>query len=89
MDAITRACAKEFGPKNIRVNAVNPGMTSTKGVRTAGFEGSPFEAEAVKNTPLGRLGKPQDIATVVAFLASDDAGWVTGALLQAGGGLRS
>lgn len=89
VDAITRAFAKELGPKNIRVNAVNPGMTSTEGVRSAGFEGSPFEAEVLKNTPLGRLGKPQDIANVVAFLASDDAGWVTGALLQAGGGLRS
>jgi 3-oxoacyl-[acyl-carrier protein] reductase len=89
VDVITKVLAKELGPKNIRVNAVNPGLTITEGVQTAGFEGSDFEKEAVKNTPLGRVGKPQDIATVVAFLASDDAGWVTGALLQAGGGLRS
>ncbi len=89
VDAITRVFAKELGPKNIRVTAVNPGLTITEGVQTAGFEGSDFEKEAVKNTPLGRVGKPHDIATVVAFLASDDAGWVTGALLQAGGGLRS
>jgi len=89
VDVITRVFAKELGPRKIRVNAVNPGLTATEGVRSAGFEGSDFEKEAVKNTPLGRLGQPQDIATVVAFLASDDAGWVTGALLQAGGGLRS
>jgi len=89
VDVITRVFAKELGPKKIRVNAVNPGLTITEGVHTAGIAGSDFEAEAVKNTPLGRVGQPQDIATVVAFLASDDAGWVTGSLLQAGGGLRS
>jgi 3-oxoacyl-[acyl-carrier protein] reductase len=89
VDVITRVFAKELGPRKIRVNAVNPGLTHTEGVATAGIAGSDFENEAVKNTPLGRVGHPQDIASVVAFLASDDAGWVTGALLQAGGGLRS
>ena len=89
VDVITKVLARELGPKKIRVNAVNPGLTITEGVHAAGFVGSDFEIEAVKNTPLGRVGTPQDIATVVAFLVSDDAGWVTGALLQAGGGLRS
>lgn len=89
VDVITKVFARELGPKKIRVNAVNPGLTQTEGTHTAGIQGSDFENEAVKNTPLGRPGQPQDIATVVAFLASDDAGWVTGALLQAGGGLRS
>ena len=89
VDVITRVLAKELGPKKIRVNAVNPGLTITEGTHTAGIAGSDFEANAVSNTPLGRVGTPQDIASVVAFLASDDAGWVTGALLQAGGGLRS
>jgi len=89
VDVITRVFAKELGPRKIRVNAVNPGLTQTEGVHTAGIAGSDFESEAVKNTPLGRVGHPEDIATVVSFLASDDAGWVTGALLQAGGGLRS
>ena len=89
VDVITRVLAKELGPKKIRVNAVNPGLTATEGTHTAGIAGSDFETDAVKNTPLGRVGKPQDIASVVAFLASDEAGWVTGALLQAGGGLRS
>ena len=88
VDAITRVFAKELGPKNIRVNAVNPGMTSTEGVKSAGFEGSDFEKMAIAQTPLGRLGKPDDIADVVTFLATNDARWITGSLLQAGGGLR-
>ena len=88
VDAITRVLAKELGPKNIRVNAVNPGLTITEGTKTQGIADSDFETEAVKDTPLGRTGTPQDIADVVAFVASDDARWVTGSLLQAGGGLR-
>ena len=88
VDAITRVLAKELGPKKIRVNALNPGLTITEGTHTAGIAGSDFETDAVKDTPLGRTGTPQDIAAVAVFLASDDAGWVTGALLQAGGGLR-
>ncbi len=88
VDAITRVSAKELGPKKIRVNAVNPGMTSTEGTQAAGFAGSDMEKATIAQTPLGRLGKPDDIADVVTFLASDDARWITGALLQVGGGLR-
>ncbi|HVG26227.1 MAG TPA: glucose 1-dehydrogenase [Acidobacteriaceae bacterium] len=88
VDAITRVLAKELGPRNIRVNAVNPGLTITEGTHTAGIANSDFEADSVSKTPLGRSGKPEDIADVVAFIASEDARWVTGALLQAGGGLR-
>lgn len=88
VDAITRVLAKELGPKNIRVNAVNPGFTVTEGTHTAGLAQGDFEKSAVADTPLGRAGKPEDIADVVAFVASDEARWVTGALLQAGGGLR-
>ncbi len=88
VDAITRVLAKELGPKKIRVNAVNPGMVQTEGATSLGIIGSDFEANAVKDTPLGRVGQPADIADVVAFIASDDARWVTGSLLQAGGGLR-
>jgi 3-oxoacyl-[acyl-carrier protein] reductase len=89
VDAITRVFAKELGPKKIRVNAVNPGPVTTDGFKSAGLEGSDFEKQAVQNTPLGRVGTPDDVATVVAFLASDDARWITGSLLQAAGGLRS
>lgn len=88
VDAITRVLAKELGPKKIRVNAVNPGLTITEGTQSNGIAGSDFESNAVAQTPLGRTGKPDDIADVVTFIASDDARWVTGSLLQAGGGLR-
>jgi 3-oxoacyl-[acyl-carrier protein] reductase len=88
VDAITRVFAKELGPKKIRVNAVNPGPVITEGFKSAGFEGGDFEKGMVQNTPLGRVGQPDDIASVVAFLASDDARWVTGSLLQAAGGMR-
>lgn len=88
VDAITRVLAKELGPKNIRVNSVNPGLTATEG--NASFRGaeSAMEQAMVSLTPLGRLGQPDDIADVVTFIASDDARWVTGSLLQVGGGLR-
>jgi 3-oxoacyl-[acyl-carrier protein] reductase len=88
VDAITRVLARELGPKKIRVNAVNPGLTITEGTNSAGIVGSDFEKNSVAQTPLGRSGKPDDIADVVTFIASDDARWVTGSLLQAGGGLR-
>jgi 3-oxoacyl-[acyl-carrier protein] reductase len=88
VDVITRVLAKELGPKNIRVNAVNPGPVATEGFKSAGVEGSDFEKQMVQNTPLGRVGTPEDIASVVAFLASDDARWITGSLLQAAGGMR-
>ena len=88
VDAITRVLARELGPKKIRVNAVNPGPVLTEGFKSSGFEGSDFINQAVQETPLGRIGYPDDIASVVAFLASNDARWITGSLLQAAGGLR-
>jgi 3-oxoacyl-[acyl-carrier protein] reductase len=88
VDAITRVLAKELGPKNIRVNSVNPGFTVTEGTQAAGVPDSDYGRELVSQTPLGRIGRPDDIADVVTFIASDDARWVTGSLLQAGGGLR-
>jgi 3-oxoacyl-[acyl-carrier protein] reductase len=88
VDTITRVLAKELGPKKIRVNSVNPGPVVTEGFKSAGIEGSDFEKQMVTGTPLGRIGQPEDIATVVSFLASDDAQWITGSLLQAAGGLR-
>ena len=88
VDAITRVLAKELGPKGIRVNSVNPGPVVTEGFRSAGIEGSDFEKGMIAGTPLGRIGQPDDIGTVVSFIASDEARWVTGSLLQAAGGLR-
>jgi len=84
VDALTKAYSRELGGRKIRVNAVNPGMVETEG--TQGFMGTDFANQAVAATPLGRMGQPDDIARVVTFLASDDAGWVTGATLVAAGG---
>jgi len=88
VDTITKVLAKELGPKNIRVNSVNPGPVVTEGFKSAGIEGSDFEKGMLSSTPLGRIGQPNDIASVVTFLASDDAGWLTGSLIQVAGGLR-
>jgi 3-oxoacyl-[acyl-carrier protein] reductase len=86
VDAITGVLSKELGPRRIRVNAVSPGVVETEGTHSAGLVGSDFEKAFVAETPLGRVGQPQDIAAVVAFLASDDAGWITGERLFASGG---
>jgi len=88
VDTITRVLAKELGPRKIRVNSVNPGPVVTDGFKSSGLEGSEFEKQMLQSTPLGRLGTPDDIAEVVAFLASDDARWVSGSLIQVAGGMR-
>jgi len=88
VDAITGVLAKELGPRRIRVNAINPGMVETEGATAAGFIGSDFEKALVGQTPLGRIGQPNDIAGIAVFLASDDARWLTGELLIASGGMR-
>jgi 3-oxoacyl-[acyl-carrier protein] reductase len=88
VDAITGVLANELGPRKIRVNALNPGVVETEGTQTAGFVGSEFETGIVAQTPLGRTGQPSDIASIAVFLASDDAGWLTGEKLTASGGLR-
>ena len=88
VNSITTALAHEFGAKKIRVNALNPGMVETEGVHAAGFIGSDFHKEQIVRTPLGRIGQPGDIATIAAFLASDESGWLTGQTIQAAGGSR-
>ena len=88
VDAITGVLAAELGARQIRVNAVNPGMVETEGTHTAGFIGSDFQTAMVAQTPLGRIGQPRDIGDIVVFLASDDSRWLTGERLVASGGLR-
>jgi len=88
VDAITGVLAKELAPRGIRVNSVNPGVVETEGTRSQGIIGSDFEAGFVAQTPLGRTGQPDDIADIVAFLASNDSRWLTGERLVASGGLR-
>lgn len=86
LDAITRVLAAELGPRKIRVNTIAAGGVETEGVHTLGIIGSDFEKQVVARTALGRFGQPEDIARVAVFLASDDAGWVTGERIAASGG---
>lgn len=88
LDLLTRVLSKELGHKNIRVNSINPGIVNTEGSRAAGFIGSQMADFMVSNTPLGRLGEPDDIALIAAFLSSDDSRWLTGEIIVASGGLR-
>ncbi|WP_232630350.1 glucose 1-dehydrogenase [Methylobacterium sp. Leaf118] len=88
VNTISSVLANELAPRKIRVNVVSPGYVVTEGTRAAGVTGSEMEAGMVAQTPLGRAGQPDDIAGVVAFLASDDARWVTGEVINVGGGVR-
>ncbi|MGD9636057.1 MAG: SDR family NAD(P)-dependent oxidoreductase [Pirellulales bacterium] len=88
VDSITRSLSQELGAKKIRVNSVNPGMIETEGVRAAGIHDSDFAAQVLAQTPLGRIGQPDDIASAVLFLVSDDSSWVTGETFYISGGLR-
>ena len=88
VDAITRSLASELGPRGIRVNAIRPGMVETEGTHAAGIENSEMQSQVRAQTPLGRLGKPVDIAGTVGFLASADSSWITGETFIIAGGLR-
>jgi 3-oxoacyl-[acyl-carrier protein] reductase len=88
VDTITKSLAKELGLRKIRVNAINPGMVETEGVRAAGFIESDFQKSFESQSALGRIGQPDDIAPAAVFLASSDAGWITGETLLIAGGYR-
>ncbi len=81
VEQFVKALAREIGPRGITVNAVSPGPTDTDMVAPARRESAP------KETPLRRLGQPRDIADVVAFLASEEARWITGQIIGTNGGL--
>jgi 3-oxoacyl-[acyl-carrier protein] reductase len=88
VDAVTKSLAKELGPRNIRVNAINPGMVITEGLHAAGIAESDGRKQMEAQTPLGRIGQPEDIAPAAVFFASSDAAWITGETLVIAGGLR-
>ncbi|NNH60447.1 glucose 1-dehydrogenase [Rhizobium laguerreae] len=88
VEGINSVLAKELGPRKIRVNAILPGMVETEGAHSAGVIGSDLQQTMVAQTPLGRIGQPDDIADIAVFLASDDARWLTGERLVASGGFR-
>jgi 3-oxoacyl-[acyl-carrier protein] reductase len=86
LNSITVSLSKELGPRKIRVNAINPGMVGTEGLHSSDVMGNRFEEEVLKITPLGRIGQPEDIGKSAVFLASDEASWITGQLLNVNGG---
>ena len=88
LDQITRNHAIELAPRKIRVNTIAPGGVETEGTHSAGIIGSDFEKQVVAETPLGRMGQPDDIAGVAVFLASDASRWITGERLVVSGGSR-
>lgn len=88
VDAITRSLAQELGPRRVRVNSINPGMVETEGAQAAGITDSDMRKHTETSTPLGRIGKPNDIAPAAVFLASDESSWITGETLYISGGLR-
>jgi 3-oxoacyl-[acyl-carrier protein] reductase len=88
VDSVTHVLSKELAPRKIRVNGLNPGGVVTEGAISIGAIGGEMEKRIVANTPLGRIGQPNDIAPVAVFLASDDSSWVTGETLLVAGGMR-
>ena len=88
VDAITGVLSKELGSKKIRVNSVNPGLVETEGTQTVGMIGGDYQKNREAQTPLGRIGQPDDIASIVAFFASDESGWLTGEIVRASGGFH-
>jgi 3-oxoacyl-[acyl-carrier protein] reductase len=87
MDAITISLSKELSGRNIRINSLLPGSVETEGTHTAGIMGSDFETLLKEKTPLGRIGKPADIAKVAVFLASDESAWIHGEKIAVSGGI--
>ncbi len=84
VNVLTRTAAKELGPKGIRVNSVSPGLTPTdmtSGLPQAAKDGT------IQQTPLGRLGTPEEVAHVVAFLAGPQSSWVTAQIIEVAGGV--
>jgi 3-oxoacyl-[acyl-carrier protein] reductase len=88
VNAVTRSLAQELASRRIRVNSINPGMVETEGFHAAGISESEFRKTVEAQTPLGRIGQPQDIAPLAAFLASSDSSWITGESFYVSGGLR-
>lgn len=88
LDNITRVLALELGARNVRVTSLNPGLVETEGTHNVGVIGGDLEKHAVANTPLRRVGQPEDIGKVAVFLASDDSRWITGERIAVSGGYR-
>ncbi len=89
MDHLTRCAALEMAPFGVRVNCVNPGVTVTNLHRRGGMDETQYAAflqRSRETHPLGRPGEPEEVAALIAFLASDEAGWMTGETIPIDGG---
>ncbi|CAN5511379.1 SDR family NAD(P)-dependent oxidoreductase [soil metagenome] len=87
VNGLTKSLALEFGPTGVTVNAVPPGFIDTPMLRKAADRGLLGDIDAtIAATPVRRMGKPEDIAAAVAFLASEEAGYITGQILGVNGG---
>ena len=87
VDAITVVLSKELGPRKIRVNALNPGLIETEGVRTGGYNEGEFRKWVESTSALGRIGQPDDIAPTAVYLASSDSKYLTGETVRVTGGM--
>lgn len=87
VDAITVTLAKELGARKIRVNSINPGMIETEGLHAGGFKDSDFQKWIESQSPLGRIGQPDDISPTAVYLASSDSKYLTGERLRVTGGI--
>jgi 3-oxoacyl-[acyl-carrier protein] reductase len=87
VDVITVVLAKELGSRKIRVNSINPGMIETEGTHTAGLAESEFRKWVESQSPLGRIGQPDDISPTAVYLASSDSKYLTGETIRVTGGL--
>lgn len=86
VESITKVLSAELKDRNIRVNAISPGLIETEGTHAAGLIDSEIHKQVLQSTFGGRTGQPSDIAKVAAFLSSDEAEWITGEVLQVAGG---
>jgi 3-oxoacyl-[acyl-carrier protein] reductase len=87
VDAITVVLAKELGPRKIRVNSINPGMIETEGVHAVGLNEGDFRKWVESQSPLGRIGQPNDISPTAVYLASSDSKYLTGEIIRVTGGI--
>jgi 2-hydroxycyclohexanecarboxyl-CoA dehydrogenase len=81
-----KGLTKEAGPHGVRINVVNAALTRTPGMMASAFLTPESETQLVKDFPLGRLGRPQDLVDAIVLLASDRAGFITGQTLSVSGG---
>jgi 3-oxoacyl-[acyl-carrier protein] reductase len=87
VDAITGILAKELGARKIRVNSINPGLIETEGVHTQGNDEGDFRKWIETESPLGRIGQPDDISPTAVYLASSDSKYMTGETVRVTGGI--